>query len=101
MSSCQKITTGLCFSLIHHLPSGAIYKNFAMSSFDKLCVFIDSAAVGEIKDYISRPWLRDEVMMHSDYGVIFISILKQSFAMQQPVANSVAALKVTAAAGHF
>lgn len=30
---------GLGFSLIHHLPTGAIYKNFAMSSFDKLCFY--------------------------------------------------------------
>ncbi len=46
-----------------NFPDEASMKTFVMSSFDKQCVFIDSSAVWEIRDYIPRPWLRDAVMM--------------------------------------
>lgn len=41
------------------LPTGGVYKTLKnMSSFDKPCVCIDSAALGEIRDHIPQPWFK-------------------------------------------
>lgn len=79
---CEKTQTKLSSSLIHHRPTG-VYRNFVMSSFDKLCLYIDSAALGEIRDYIPGPWWRGRGNDAQRLRCDLISILKQSFAMQQ------------------
>lgn len=68
------------------------------------CVFIDSAAVGEIRDYIPRPWLRDAVMTHRDCAAIWSLCWSGRLPcsrLEEGKLNPVAALKETAAAGSF
>ena len=77
---CQEITA--VFLLIRHLPTGGVHKNSLVSSFDKLCFYWFCRRWGD-KRLHSSALVKGRGNDTQRLCCDLISLLKQSFAMQQ------------------